>query len=390
LEYDIIIIGATSFVGQRFIKYYSEYFRDKNIRVLATARNKKKLEGVLSGIKNIDSALLDVHNEKIVFDTIQKGYLVLNFAGPFDLYGENVVAACAFHGVHYLDITGEVHFTKRMIEKYDEEAKKSKTQIVSFAGFDSIPSDYTVFMASLESEKMGEKIKSIDIIYNFRGGFNGGTIQTAMDMANKISDYDLSNRKYLVGGDDFVQNDSTKKRYIKELNIWVSPFFMEPINSKIVYRSIFLWNKERFLDDFSYRESVQIPGGKLGNSILSMGLSAGNKLFKKKIGRKLISLVLPKPGQGPSDESINQGYLKSKIIVRLESGSVLRSSMYSAGDPGNKTTIKLLGSAMKAFLEKKTLERNGFLTPSGCFGENLFSFLEEEGISFKEFEKISI
>jgi len=390
LKYDIIIIGATSFVGQRFIKYYCEYFKDKNIKVLATGRNEKKLDGVLSGIKNIDKAILDVYDKETVFNTIEKGHLVLNFAGPFDLYGENIVAACALHGVHYLDITGEVQFARRMIEKYDEQAKKSNAKIVPFAGFDSIPSDYTVFMASLISEKEGEKIKSIDIIYQFKGGFNGGTIQTAVDMASKISDYDLSNRKYLVGGDEFIQNDGTKERYIKELNSWVSPFFMEPINSKVVYRSIFLWNKKRFSDDFSYRESVQIPGGKLGNSIFSMCSRAGNKIFKKKIGRNFITFFLPKPGQGPSEETINQGFLKSKIIVRFESDNVYKGSVYSAGDPGNKTTIKLLGSAMKAFLEKKTLERYGLLTPSSCFGENLFSFLEEEGVSFKKFEKMYI
>jgi len=388
LKYDIIIIGATSFVGQRFIKYYFEYFKEKNIRVLATARSEKKLAGVLSGIKNIDKAIVDVYDKETVFNTVEKGHLVLNFAGPFDLYGENIVAACAFYGVHYLDITGEVHFAKRMIEKYDEQAKKSKAKIVPFAGFDSIPSDYSVFMASLKSENEDEKIQSIDIIYKFKGGFNGGTIQTALDMATKISDYDLSNRKYLIGGDDFVQNDGTKERYIKELDSWVSPFFMEPINSKVVYRSIYLWNKNRFLDDFSYRESIQIPGGKLGNSIFSMCSRTGNKIFKKKIGRKFISSILPKPGQGPSEEAINRGFLKSKIIVRFDSGNVFKSSMYSAGDPGNKTTIKLLGSTMKAFLEKKTLERHGLLTPSSCFGEYLFPFLEKEGISFKKFEKI--
>jgi len=388
MKFDIIIIGATSFVGQRFIKYYSQYFKHNGVKVLATARNQSRLEKVLAGISHIESGILDVNDKETVFNTIEKGELVLNFAGPFDLYAENIVAACARLGVHYLDITGEVHFAKRMIDKYDQQAKASKAMIVPFGGFDSIPSDYAVYLASKCSECEADKIKSIDIVYKLKGGFNGGTVATAIDSVTKVSDYDMSNRNYLTQADDFIQKDSTKKRFISELGYWVSPFIMEPINSKVIYRSLFLGKRERFSDDFAYRESVRIPGGKLGNTFFVMSAAIGNKVFKNTMGRKLITAFLPNSGEGPSDEVINQGFIKSSIIVRMESGTRLKSSMYSAGDPGNKTTIKLLGAAMKAFLQKKTGESYGLLTPVTCFGENLVSFLSKEGVAFESFSRL--
>ncbi len=98
--------------------------------------------------------------------------------------------------------------------------------------------------------------------------------------------------------------------------------------------------------------------------------------------------VLPRPGDGPSENSIETGFVKGIIIARLENGITAEAKLKCPGDPGNKATIKFLGSIMKVLLNEDSL-KCGFLTPSTACEEFIFSYFKEEGIEFSEFCKIN-
>ena len=67
--------------------------------------------------------------------------VVITTVGPYVLYGEPLVAACAAAGTDYVDLTGEPEFVDRMWLGYHERAQRSGARLVHCCGFDSIPHD---------------------------------------------------------------------------------------------------------------------------------------------------------------------------------------------------------------------------------------------------------
>ena len=56
-----------------------------------------------------------------------------------------LVATCAHLGTHYADITGEVHWVRGMIERYDVKAVETGAKLLSCCACDCIPWDLTTF-----------------------------------------------------------------------------------------------------------------------------------------------------------------------------------------------------------------------------------------------------
>ena len=110
--------------------------------------------------------------------------VALNFAGPFARYGESVIAACANSGTHYLDITGETLWVGEMREKYEDSARKSGAILIPFSGFDSIPSDLGAWYVQKLARKHSpsKPLTRVLDLFSVKGGFNGGTYQTLMDL----------------------------------------------------------------------------------------------------------------------------------------------------------------------------------------------------------------
>lgn len=61
--------------------------------------------------------------------------------------GPRKLQACAKHGTHYCDLTGEAPFVRESMRTNDEAAKASGARILHCCGYDSIPSDLATLMA---------------------------------------------------------------------------------------------------------------------------------------------------------------------------------------------------------------------------------------------------
>jgi short subunit dehydrogenase-like uncharacterized protein len=115
--------------------------------------------------------------------------IVVSTVGPYALYGEPLVKACAESGTDYCDLTGEVQWIRRMVQRYEATARKSGARIVHCCGFDSIPSDMGVhflqrkamsrFAAPCTRVKMRVKV--------MRGGFSGGTVASLMNLVKEAA-----------------------------------------------------------------------------------------------------------------------------------------------------------------------------------------------------------
>lgn len=385
-EYDVAVFGATGYVGHRLVAELVKMSEGVPLKILATARSQEKVQSLSKEFPTVTFDVLNVLEAPRVDALVKRTRLVANCVGPFDLYGENVVSACARLGTHYLDITGEILFVRRMIEKYEDVARKSGAMIVPFAGFDSVPSDLGVYLISQEMKKnYNQKVALVDLVYKVRGGINGGTAATALDMGSKISAQVKKNYYYLAPKMPAREyTELSNPRFIPEIGKYVAPFFMEPINNKVVYRSLALAGPETNLtQDFRYRESVATPGGTLGAFATAASLRGFDTLLKFSSGRKVLSRFLPKPGAGPSERSMQNGFFEATVFATGSDGKKLVRKMKAKGDPGNVSTVKLMMSCIRVVLSNGFSPKGGILTPAIAFGSDILPALRDSGVSWE-------
>ena len=175
--YDIIIWGASGFTGRLVVDYFCHSQSNTNLAWAVAGRNETKIKEVLKG-RDIPVIIADSHDKDSLNDLVKKTKVILTTVGPYARYGSKLVEACAENGTHYCDLTGEVHWMRHMINKYQLIAKESGAKIVHTCGFDSIPSDIGVFFLQKNMREMhGVNAKQIKYrTRGFSGGASGGTV----------------------------------------------------------------------------------------------------------------------------------------------------------------------------------------------------------------------
>jgi len=102
--------------------------------------------------------------------------------------------------------------------------------------------------------------------------------------------------------------------------------------------------------------------------------------------RHLVRPFLPKPGDGPSEEMRNKGWFRSTFIAEAEDGEQKICSVYGSGDPGYKSTSKLVCESALALARSDNLPRGdrygGVLTSAVGLGDILIERLKKAGIEF--------
>ncbi len=392
--FDIILIGATGFTGRRAAQYLHDH-APASIRWGIAARNPQKLSKLAKDLNIHTDRIFTVDTtlKKQVESVVQETRIIITTAGPFSLYGEEVIAACARFGTHYLDITGEVGFIKKMKDTYEALALESGALLVPFSGFDSVPSDLATFLLSKKfNEPQQLNIRSY---YSISSGFNGGTIATMLHKY-ETGEYKQMNQPNLLFNEkdeqqihspdhiNFFGFDSTIQR-------WSTPFIMGPINSKVVYKSAAIMRKNGtpYAHSISYSEHASLgewlnPFPFILNSLMLIALTA---FAPYKWFRNLLKKFMPKPGEGPSEEQIENGYFKLKAIATNEHHHKKTLEMSYQGDPSNKSTILFLceSALCLAVAEKNSQQKSGFLTPATAFGDLLVERLKQRGLKINAF-----
>ncbi len=400
--FDIILLGATGFTGSLAAKYLAKN-APLGVRWAISGQNPKKVEKLFqelvsfcdkaSGLNPPLKFLIVNHLQRDeVFAAVTRTRVALNFAGPFARWGENVVAACAELGTHYFDITGETLWVHKMIERYEAKAKESGAVLVPFSGFDSVPSDLGVWEVQklaqarlAQEEKEGgvhRSITKIVSLFSARGGLNGGTLETFLDMLEKseASSDQLKDPFLLVPKGqkkDFAFKESPWPVYIKEAHLTAPPFFMAQVNSRVVYRSQAL-RAGSSIPPYEYLELQKIPSSfscwtAWTIALLSQGVSQVGKFGA---GRKLMRVLGPKSGEGPSAEVQRSGFFRVRFLAYSDLELLAETAFSFQGDPGNQATVTLIcQSALCLLLDEPKLPSGGFWTPSTAFGEALLARL---------------
>ena len=370
--YDIIIYGATGFTGQQCTRYFLEHI-PSDLRWAIAGRNQKRLEALAKTYQR-PWLYADAEDLESIDRLCAQTRVILSTAGPFTLYSDAVVEACVRHKTHYVDISGETPWIKSLIDRFHHQAEKEQTVILPACGFDSVPSDLGVWLLA----QKGEALKDVDVAFTLKGGFNGGTIASALNLAESGQARLISKRTLLCPPDHkLVEQPKDPKgvRWDNDFARWLVPFFMGPINTRIVRRSATALN---YGPQFRYQEWMQMSGGiKARITLGALGLF--NSSLQSKMGRNLIKLIAPNPGQGPSQDTIENGFVKAHFIHRDEQVVLGELTLKITGDPGNKVTCESLCEAAFALAAHEQGEKGGVLTPSVALGEKLWQRLEARG-----------
>ncbi len=95
--------------------------------------------------------------------------------------------------------------------------------------------------------------------------------------------------------------------------------------------------------------------------------------------------ILPKPGEGPDQKSMDRGYVLISGRGEGTNGSKVESELYFPGDPGYKETARMVaesGLCLALDLDKLPIEGGGFFSPSVAMGDVLLERLCTTGCKF--------
>ncbi len=399
-EYDVVLYGASGFTGKQTVEYFARHAGA--IRWAIAGRNQAKLEAVKTQIgdtvKAIDVLVADSQDQAAIDAIVSRTRVLLTTAGPFALYGTKIVDACVRFKTHYVDITGETVWARELIDRYHTQAAADGTRIIPFCGFDSIPSDLGAYLIARHIQsKFGVGCKQVKAFFQMAGGVNGGTLATAFNLyesgqAKQARDPFLLNPPGAHSPEEQRRNqDPTAAHYDSDLGAWVAPFVMGPINTRVVRRSQALFSEWQagYGANFAYQEFMKFDGG-LG-WMPATGFSTGAALFQVALAsplRPLLKSMLPAPGQGPSEKTMNEGWFRCELLGIADDGQTVRGVIKDQGDPGNRATVKFLcEAALSLAINTDELPggatRGGILTPATALGDVLAKRLRDAGMTIE-------
>jgi short subunit dehydrogenase-like uncharacterized protein len=387
-KYDIVLYGASGFTGRQTVEYCKQ-FAPSGLRWAIAGRNRSKLDGVNAA--GADVLLADAQDENALNGMAAQTRVIASTAGPFGLYGTKLVDACVRNRTHYCDITGETPWIRQQIDRHHLQAAADGTRIVPCCGFDSIPSDFGAWLISryLRDELQSE-CASVSAYFRVGGGINGGTLASLFHM--------LETNQMIVARDPFLLDpdpaahtpeertrnaDPVAVRFDPDSKKWVGPFLMGSINTRVVRRTQALLGTR-----FDYQEYSRFGSVRTARLAMFAG-RVFESIAASSIGRRIMKRLLPKPGEGPSEKVMNEGFFECEFVATANSGKIARGIFKGQGDAGNRITVKCLcESAFVLALpdlgntDTRALP-GGVLTPVTGLGDELVARLANAGITFE-------
>jgi len=378
LEFDIIVYGATGYTG----RLVAEYLKDKNgLKWAMAGRSADKLAEVrdlIGAAADTPLIVADASDPDTLDAMVKRTKVVLTTVGPYQLYGNELVAACVANGTDYTDLCGEPAWMRQKIDQHDAVAKASGARIVFSAGFDSIPFDLGVLMLQKHcvatfgapAPRVKGRVRAM------KGTFSGGTaasLKATMAAAAKdpaVIGY-LTNPFSLSA--DFAgppQPAGNKPEYDESLGSWATNFVMAPINTKNVHRTNHL-RGHAYGADFVYDEMMLTGPGEQGEAIAKHVASTP----------MMGGADDPKPGEGPTKEERDTGFYDILFVAEYPDGRTARFSVKGDRDPGYGSTSKMISETAIALCAHDG--PGGVTTPGAALGEQLVDRLQKNaGLTF--------
>ena len=382
-DFDIVVFGATGFTGELTAAYLAEH-APADCRWALAGRSTTKLEAVRSRLAadNPDCADLpllhaDVSEPASLQTVAESARVVITTVGPYLLYGEPLVAACAQAGTDYVDLTGEPEFVDRMYLEHHDRAVETGARLVHACGFDSIPHDLGAYF-TVQQLPAGEPIRLRGVVRS-NATFSGGTFHSALE---QMSRQRTAKQTYAQRRKKEGRPDGRKARTItgkpgrdQDLGYWLLP--LPTIDPVIVARSGAALAD--YGPDFGYSHYAGLKtlrytiGGALG--VTSLALAAQVPPLRNALKKRV------KQGDGPSEAR----RAKSRFSVDFvgEAGGRKVHTRVSGGDPGYTETAKMLAESALCLAFDDNPSTAGQVTTAQAMADNLLARLQKAGLKFE-------
>ncbi|KAI0645103.1 Saccharopine dehydrogenase-domain-containing protein [Trametes meyenii] len=428
---DILVLGATGFTGRLITRYLYNHPQRASFSLAIGVRSKSKGEALQQSLgldESVKLVQLDVTRYDQIDAAVKDSKVVINAVGPFWRWGTNVVRACALHGKRYVDLTGEPHFIRKILDNFDYLATKTGAIIVPACGLDSIPADITTYLSNRTIKNaLGPQAELglSQTFYSLRTKPSGGSSATLISMLEDVprlkleeaqSDYALS---LIRGGPSPSPRLATPMPFSSPAKygaLWV----MESANRAVVQRTYGL-NQfaltsaralygEKHLQEkteqlrplsygpkFRYAEYVIRGRGSFFSTVLYSTIVATvmSLLYVTPI-RWLVKKIMSKSGEGPTEEEMKKGFLKVTNYTATASTpeTWAKTVMSGKSDPGYLLTATMISEcALGLLLDDASLpftaRPGGVLTPATALGEVIVRRLEATGQMRFETEIVS-
>ena len=384
-KFDIIVYGATGFTGRLVAEYLATQYRgDGDLKWAMAGRSKEKLASVRDAIgAPADTPLIvaDASDAASLQAMIDQTKSIVTTVGPYLLYGNELVAACAASGTDYFDLCGETPWMRRMIDAHEATARRSGARIVFSCGYDSLPFELGVFCCEEAARKtLGAPVSRVKgRIRAMKGTFSGGTAASSKALfeaaAKDQSLVALMRDPFSLtpGFQGPKQPPGNRPMLDDDLQVWLTPFFMANINTRNVHRSNMLMGFP-YGRDFVYDEMEIAGPGEEGEALARRIMAANNKMATS---------ALPKPGEGPSKEERETGYYDLLFVGIAPDGRQVRVSVRGDRDPGYGSTSRMIAECAICLLRDAPDVRAGIWTPGAAMQHKLIKRLADHaGLTF--------
>jgi short subunit dehydrogenase-like uncharacterized protein len=376
-EFDLIVYGASGYTGRLVAEHLAKrYGVGGEVKWAMAGRSAGKLAEVRDEIgapKDTPLVVADAADPASVRELVGRAKAVVTTVGPYQLYGSDLVAACAEAGTDYLDLCGEPNWMRRMIDAHEAAAKQSGARILFSCGFDSIPFELGVYFAQRTAkEELGGPVPRVKgRVRAIQGGLSGGTAASGKatmealqkdpsQMAVMMSPFGLT-----PGFQGPPQPPGMTPEEDPDVGP-VAPFMMAVINTKNVHRSNLLMGHP-YGTDFVYDEmAMGGPGGAV--SFTDLGSLPGGG---------------PKPGEGPTKEEREAGFYDILFVGIAADGRQVRVAVKGDKDPGYGSTSKMLAETAIALVNAPEVQ-GGIWTPGAALQDRLVERLSAHaGLTFE-------
>jgi short subunit dehydrogenase-like uncharacterized protein len=384
-KFDIVVYGATGFTGQLVAEYLTQHYKsDKQLKWAMAGRSLGKLKSVRDAVGapgNTPLIVADASDAASLKAMAEQTMSVITTVGPYQLYGEELLAACVATGTDYFDLCGEPIWMRQMIDKYEAAAKESGARIVFSCGFDSVPFELGAFVVQEEARRVfgapASRVKGR--VRDMRGTLSGGTAASAKAtfdaVAKDISLIAILNDPFALtpGFTGPKQPKGNRSLLEEDLQSWAAPFMMALINTRNVHRSNMLMGFP-YGQDFVYDEMVLTGPGEKGEANAKRVMAANSE----KTGPNA-----PKPGEGPSKEERENGLFNLLYVAIAPDGRMVRAGVTGDRDPGYGSTSKMISECAMCMLRDVTDVPAGFWTPGAAMQHKLIKRLRDNaGLTF--------
>ncbi|WP_158669776.1 saccharopine dehydrogenase family protein [Bradyrhizobium guangdongense] len=385
-EFDIVVYGATGFTGQLVAEYLAAHYKDdKALKWAMAGRSLDKLKSVRDAIgAPADTPLIvaDASDAASLKAMVAQAKSVITTVGPYQFYGEELLAACVAAGADYFDLCGEPVWMRQMIDKYEAAAKTSGARIVFSCGYDSVPFELGTFFVQEEARRVfgapAARVKGR--VRDMRGTLSGGTAASAKAtfdaVAKDLSLVAILNDHFALTP-DFTgpkQPKGNRAAFEEDLQSWAAPFMMALINTRNVHRSNMLMGFP-YGREFVYDEMVLTGPGEKGEANARRVMAAN----AEKTGPNA-----PKPGEGPSKEEREKGLFNLLYVAIAPDGRQVRAGVTGDRDPGYGSTSKMISECAICLLRDATDVPGGFWTPGAAMQHKLIKRLQDNaGLTFE-------